>query len=47
MKTYEAPEFSMSECRVQEDFLLSATTTTTIQYDSTDGWSSIKPPKVY
>lgn len=46
--TYEAPQFSVSECRVQDAFLTSSivpTTPTTIAYDSTEGWSPIKPPK--
>ena len=49
MKTvYETPTLSVSECRVKDDFLVSAnvpTTSTTFQYDSNEGWSPIKPPK--
>lgn len=48
MKTvYETPSFSIAEYQVKEGFLLSGdvTTTTTIGYDSTEGWSPIKPPK--
>ena len=44
--TYEAPQFSMSECRVQDDFLTSGISPIApIQYESTEGWSSIRPPK--
>jgi hypothetical protein len=45
--TYEAPQISVSEYRVRDNFLLSGTTTatTSIQYDSIEGWSPIKPPK--
>lgn len=46
---YEAPQFSVSVCRVQDDFLASAVTpttpSTTIAYDPTEGWGPIKPPR--
>jgi len=49
MKTvYETPSFEVTEYHVQEGFLLSTdvpTTTTTIGYDSTEGWSPIRPPQ--
>ncbi len=45
--TYESPTFSMSECRVEDTFLTSAVTTptTSIQFDDTNGWSDMIPPK--
>ncbi len=42
---YETPTFSMSECRVQDDFLLSGNGAPDIKYDDIENWSPIKPPK--
>lgn len=48
MKTvYETPSFSIDTYQVKEAFLLSAPqpTPTTVQYDPTEGWSPIVPPR--
>ncbi len=42
--TYETPQFSMTECRVKDDFLASGVTPD-YTFDDIENWSPIKLPK--
>ncbi len=39
---YETPQFSMTECRIEDAFLVSAVKP---EYDDLENWSPVMPPK--